>query len=84
MKRKTKRYAGSQFTPAMIAGPASALSGGWRMRVALAQALFQEPDVVSLPTINDSLPRRLSGLLRNPLTSSRPTPLSPALSAAAG
>lgn len=37
---------GLQFTPAMQSGPVSALSGGWRMRVALAAALFIEPDIL--------------------------------------
>lgn len=39
---------GLQFTPAMQKGPTSALSGGWRMRVALAAALFIEPDLLML------------------------------------
>lgn len=39
---------GLQFTPEMQAGPTSALSGGWRMRVALAAALFIEPDILML------------------------------------
>ena len=39
---------GLQFTREMIAGPTSALSGGWRMRVALAAALFIEPDLLML------------------------------------
>lgn len=39
---------GLQFTPAMQAGPISALSGGWRMRTALAAALFIEPDLLML------------------------------------
>lgn len=39
---------GLQFTHAMQSGPISALSGGWRMRVALAAALFIEPDILML------------------------------------
>ena len=37
---------GLQFTPEMQSGPTSALSGGWRMRVSLAAALFIEPDLL--------------------------------------
>ena len=39
---------GLQFTSAMQNGPTSALSGGWRMRVSLAAALFIEPDILML------------------------------------
>jgi ATP-binding cassette subfamily F protein 3 len=39
---------GLGFTPEQQAGPCSALSGGWRMRVALAAALFASPDVLLL------------------------------------
>ena len=42
---------GLQFTPTMQAGPISALSGGWKMRVALAAALFIEPDLLMLYVI---------------------------------
>jgi ATP-binding cassette subfamily F protein 3 len=40
--------AGLGFSEAAINGPCSALSGGWRMRVALAAALFGAPDVLLL------------------------------------
>lgn len=39
---------GLQFTPEMQNALLSSLSGGWRMRVALAAALFIEPDVCML------------------------------------
>lgn len=39
---------GLGFTDDQMAGPCSALSGGWRMRVALAAALFGQPDVLLL------------------------------------
>lgn len=40
--------AGLGFSEEQQAGPCSALSGGWRMRVALAAALFAAPDVLLL------------------------------------
>jgi ATP-binding cassette, subfamily F, member 3 len=39
---------GLQFTPQMQVSHISSLSGGWRMRVALAAALFIEPDLLML------------------------------------
>jgi ATP-binding cassette, subfamily F, member 3 len=46
---------GLQFTVAMQQGSISALSGGWRMRVALAAALFIEPDLLMLVRVDISL-----------------------------
>ena len=46
--RASTILSGLQFTPSMQSGPTSALSGGWRMRVALAAALFIEPDLLML------------------------------------
>jgi len=46
--RASMILSGLQFTPQMQAGPTSALSGGWRMRVSLAAALFIEPDLLLL------------------------------------
>lgn len=46
--RAAQILTGLQFTPEMQAGPTSALSGGWRMRVSLAAALFIEPDLLLL------------------------------------
>ncbi len=40
--------AGLGFSPQQMEGPCAALSGGWRMRVALAAALFAQPDVLLL------------------------------------
>ena len=40
--------AGLGFTDAMVAGPASRLSGGWRVRAALARALFAPPALLLL------------------------------------
>eukprot|EP00729_Bicosta_minor_P010107 gene10107-14007_t len=39
---------GLSFTPEMMDQPTSSLSGGWRMRVSLARALFIEPDMLLL------------------------------------
>ncbi|RHY79419.1 hypothetical protein DYB26_015189, partial [Aphanomyces astaci] len=40
--------AGLQFPESVVDGPAKALSGGWRMRTALAGALFMSPDLLLL------------------------------------
>jgi elongation factor 3 len=36
------------FTDAQISGPITALSGGWKMKLALARAVFEEPDILLL------------------------------------
>jgi ATP-binding cassette, subfamily F, member 3 len=46
--RASAILAGLGFTDEQMLGPCSAVSGGWRMRVALAAALFGQPDVLLL------------------------------------
>lgn len=46
--RAASILAGLGFSEQVQQGPCSALSGGWRMRVALAAALFAAPDVLLL------------------------------------
>ncbi len=46
--RAASILSGLRFSEEMQKAPVSSLSGGWRMRVALAAALFIEPDLLML------------------------------------
>lgn len=46
--RAAKILSGLQFTPEMQAQATKAFSGGWRMRIALARALFRQPSLLLL------------------------------------
>jgi hypothetical protein len=64
---------GLGFSDAMQDAPMSILSGGWRMRAALAQALFLEPGLLLLdePTNHLDLPATLWWGFRSSIQSSR-------------
>jgi ATPase subunit of ABC transporter with duplicated ATPase domains len=53
----------------LVDGPVRALSGGWRMRVALAQALFVQPDILLLDECTNHLDLAAIAWLQNYLTS---------------
>lgn len=47
-KRAKTILKGLQFKESMLNVPGNVLSGGWRMRLALAKAMYAEPDILLL------------------------------------
>lgn len=58
------------FVDAQISGPITALSGGWKMKLALARAVFEKPDILLLDEPTNHLDVKNVKWLEDYLTSS--------------
>ncbi|KAJ8115155.1 hypothetical protein OPT61_g3140 [Boeremia exigua] len=58
------------FTQEQISGPITALSGGWKMKLALARAVFEKPDILLLDEPTNHLDVKNVKWLEDYLTSS--------------
>ncbi|KAF1992488.1 elongation factor [Aulographum hederae CBS 113979] len=58
------------FTDLQIQGPITALSGGWKMKLALARAVFEKPDILLLDEPTNHLDVKNVAWLENYLTTS--------------
>ncbi len=66
-QRARQTLTGLGFTAELLERSTSQLSGGWRMRVALAKALFMKPDVLMLDEPTNHLDLRAVGWLEEEL-----------------
>jgi len=58
------------FQPSQIAGPITALSGGWKMKLALCRAVFEKPDILLLDEPTNHLDVKNVAWLENYLKTS--------------
>jgi elongation factor 3 len=58
------------FSPEMVEGPITSLSGGWKMKLALARAMFEKPDILLLDEPTNHMDRQNVKWLENYLINS--------------